>query len=312
MSGAQLFFRLYLDQSQAPRGRAEQVSLRASKAWTSSFWNFACADYMLSYDEQSATRLDTKDAAIWAAAGLPLVDCGDYKVPQSIHRKYRADLETMTETTACRTLIWIAIKAMNYFASMRESQNTVPRSNHDRDTWQITHQHLEDWKTALPRTFEPCVRINRSQIEAPADASTPSDDTGLAESFYSNAMCATAMLIYHFIHVLLLLHKPLGREATESLPCFVSRRVDAYRRLSDQVHDHCQELFAIALGQPDTAVQRHLIQPLYLVGLCLERYEQRAILLDLLVGIESDSGCSTEACVSNLRGTWGWETAAPA
>lgn len=51
----------------------------------------------------------------------------------------------------------------------------------------------------------------------------------------------------------------------------------------------------------------HALQPLYVAGQCLTGEGERRVVLDLLRGVERETGWCTEYRVRGLKGEWGWD-----
>ncbi|KAM0265228.1 hypothetical protein ACHAQJ_000382 [Trichoderma viride] len=331
MSGAQYLLTFNLKQlfgSTEINRRSGTYGLHARRAWQASFWNIVCIDWIASYTEQTTPRLDIENSELWNAAGLPMCVVNGTTIPDSLcNDEDMGSQLQMTETVACRSLIWIILKTLTLIAVEKNSRN---KANNDLTEngkanqclhigprwWDDVSHHLDNWCAALPDTFEPCARIaqRHNNIPTPSDNMLPGSEfqSTFQELFYANAMCATAAVLYHFVQLLLLLHKPLDQNASESHPEFVTKRLNAYRQLSAQIEGHANEICAISLGRPDDPVRQHMVQPLYLAGLCFETHEQRTALAQLLAGIQRETGYSTAERVANLQQHWGWDSTPPA
>ena len=328
MNGAQYLLTLNVGQMMqlvndwSPSPLAVAPSSSPVKAWQSSFWNFAWVDYVVSYRQRTAPHLDTSNPDLWKAAGLPLCEDKGLIIPDSLRSTSNFSLEPMTETLASRTLIWIVLKTLSYIASS-ENVSERPRRENDvpshivhgsdspglsinKDCWDLIQTLLKRWKKALPPTFEPCFAIqsNGRRSVQWGPITFPSD---IFEVFYSNPMSATASLLCHFVQILLILHQPAEMSITASASPSATRRLQSQRQLYDQIDQHVQKICAIALSQSTLSVRMHMAHPLHLAGLCVTTGEHRQLLVDLLVGIQQDTGYSTEWAVAQLKLEWGWE-----
>ncbi|PON28043.1 hypothetical protein TGAM01_v203180 [Trichoderma gamsii] len=331
MSGAQYLLTYNLKQlyeSTEINRRNGTFGLHARRAWQASFWNIVCIDWITSYTEQTAPGLDVENAELWKAAGLPICVVDGITMPNALCNNGDSGFQLqMTETLACRSLIWIILKTLTLIALEKSSNKTANNGLPENDgtcqnssiashSWDDVSQHLENWCAALPDTFEPCARIAQryNNIPTPSDnmASMSEFQSAFQELFYANAMCATAAVLYHFVQLLHLLHKPLDQKPTESHLEFVAKRLNAYRQLSAQIEGHANEICAISLGRPDDPVRQHMVQPLYLAGLCFETHEQRTALAQLLASIQRETGYSTAERVAKLQQHWGWDNTPPA
>jgi hypothetical protein len=109
---------------------------------------------------------------------------------------------------------------------------------------------------------------------------------------------------YNLARILLLLHKPQQPyQTTNSL----FARLRSYREIPDKIAEHCREICGIALGRPPGCVRIHMLQPLFVAGQCLEKSEERRIVLQLLRDIETDLGWATQYRVQELLREWGVE-----
>ncbi|UNI14095.1 hypothetical protein JDV02_000767 [Purpureocillium takamizusanense] len=290
-------------------------SLTPTKAWVASFWNFAWVDYVVSYTRHTAPHIDTENMSMWRAAGLPLCDFDGLRMPETLRDAHMSPPRLMTETAACRTLLWIVLETLK-FVTLAEMEDKNMAAEQDswsgrarqhqghalsfrRQHWHRVRQHLESWKVALPVTFEPCVRISSHGQPRPGSSTPLQPD--IPELFYSSAMCATAALLYHVTQIILMLHKPVDRTAQSA-----TRLLHAQRQTSSLIEEHAREICALALGQSTLAVRMHMSRPLHLAGLCLQTKEHRKLLVELLTGIQRDTGYSTEWTVDLLLREWGW------
>lgn len=323
-----------MDQSQSTLHQQSPAPLRSFdtvKAWQASFWNVVRIDYVVSYVERTRPRLDISDPYLWQAAGLPLRDVDGLKIPESLcvgrEQSYASGSAPMTETAACRTLLWLVLKGLTYAADERDESRTMeftpnpgplPRSRPaiDPHAWYVLRENLETWQASVPDSFEPYLRLPQSrpsQVQTPSlsEISGPGSDSAATIQFptlhYSSSMASTATVLYHFIQIFLLLHKPLAPSTSpDPFPRFASRRLAAYRQVSREIDDHAGKICGICLGRPDDSVRMHLMQPLHLAGLGIESSEQRVVLEGLLEGIQRGTGASTEWILLSLREEWGW------
>ncbi|MBE3047548.1 hypothetical protein IMZ48_34555, partial [Candidatus Bathyarchaeota archaeon] len=285
-----------------------------TKAWRASFWNLASFDYINSYARRDKPRLEFNDVRLWEASGLPMTRIDEQHIPRSLIRNHDFK-ERMSEKMACRTLIWVVLKTL-YFVFLNDQDsagcvgNGVYHGHTESFHWHQIDQHLNDWYGALPNTFETCLRIsNPSQRsidpmpQPPSPfATAPTATIPFPQLFYTSSMGATALLLYHFTRILVLLNKPPDDPRRQT----GVGRLQWHRRFSQQINHHAEEICGIAIGRPQPGVQIHLVQPLYLAGLCLDSDERKVVLADLLVGVQRRTGYSTEWRVIKLKEEWGW------
>jgi hypothetical protein len=102
------------------------------------------------------------------------------------------------------------------------------------------------------------------------------------------------MTYYHFVCILLLLHKPVDQSSLVD-------QLRSYRGLAKDIESHCLEICGIAAGRPSPAARVHIVQPLFLAGQCLEGPRERKAVAQLLRDIETDTGWPTEDLVKKLQ-----------
>ncbi|KAL4998483.1 hypothetical protein BDV10DRAFT_167130 [Aspergillus recurvatus] len=274
---------------------------------TAVFWNFARMDYLASYYNRLPTHLDSDDLALWRAAGLSLDDQGNLEPPE-VPKSQACSREDMATNVLTRLLN----KLTNYLAAAKKSQleqwvggpspdcvNSTRSSSNSPDSHPTTASWLkisfefQSWVERIPETFRPCLRIERPKL-----APTEPNHMPFPEIFYSLTSCAVAMQQYHFGRLALSLNRPSDDIAG---PSTAFDRLQAYRELTKEVDYRCKEICGIALGRPQIGARVQMITLLYAVGQCLEKPEERQIVIDLLRGIEADLGWSTATQVQKLQ-----------
>ncbi|KAL4746676.1 hypothetical protein BDW72DRAFT_30671 [Aspergillus terricola var. indicus] len=273
---------------------------------TAVFWNFARMDYLASYYNRLPTHLDPDDLALWRAAGLSLNDQGNLE-PSEVPRSHWSQ-----EDMATNVLTRLLNKLTNYLAAAKKSQleqwvggqspqsiNSTKSSANSPDSHPTTASWLkisfefQSWVERIPETFRPCLRIERPKL-----APTEPGHMPFPEIFYSLTSCAVAMQQYHFGRLALSLNRP-SDDITGPSTAF--DRLQAYRELTKEVDYRCKEICGIALGRPQIGARVQMITLLYAVGQCLEKPEERQIVVNLLRGIEADLGWSTTTQVDKLQ-----------
>ncbi|EXM34341.1 hypothetical protein V3481_010981 [Fusarium oxysporum f. sp. vasinfectum] len=298
LAGARHLLGFVLQQHEArtPGDAAYAPSLEQSvqKAWKASFWNFVCFDYVISYAGRSKPSIGFPDARLWHQSGLSLTEVDGQFVPASLVGDIHSSSPKMTETIACRTLLWIILRILDCVVSdgqVSEGQQANGRVHQRCRTtchqgmgtapWEQVDEYLRNWYMALPDTFEPCLRAPQP---FPALASS-SIRAPLQGFFIANPMGATALPLYHFSRILFLLHSHVTDEAFNSATG--SRRIKIYRQFSRQVNHHAVEICSAAAGQPPPAAQMHLIQRFYFL---IHRYRcQLGAKLPLSTGLTGES-----------------------
>ncbi|KAL3486562.1 hypothetical protein BJX62DRAFT_246685 [Aspergillus germanicus] len=284
-------------------GESEESSAHFSPGITAVFWNFARLDYQASYYNRLPTHLDPEDLVLWRAGGLSLDDQGNASSMSSTHLFSRED-------TATNALTRLLNKLTNFLAASKRSQleHWVGRASESPTsstanapspsmepttaTWLKLSFEFQSWVERMPETFRPCLRLERPKSISDA-APMP-----FPEIFYSLTSCASAMQQYHFGRLALSLNRPVDEV---SGPATAFDRLQGYRELTKEVDHRCREICGVALGRPHGAARVQMITLLYAVGQCLEKPEERQIVIDLLRGIEADLGWSTATQVQKLK-----------
>ncbi|KAI9368128.1 hypothetical protein BJX61DRAFT_240519 [Aspergillus egyptiacus] len=275
------------------------------------FWNVARLDYLASYYNRLPTHLDPGDLPLWRAAGLMLDDQGNLLSSSNAG----ADRSRFSiEASATNVLTRLLNKLTNFLAASKRTQlehwvgrpaaepsspggsnDSSPGSHPTTATWLKLSFEFQSWVERIPETFRPCLRLERSKpfIAAPDYPPMP-----FPEIFYSFSSCAAAMQQYHFGRLALILNRPSDGVAG---PTTAFDRLQSYRELTKEVDYRCREICGIALGRPQGGARVQMITLLYAVGQCLEKPEEREIVVELLRGIEADLGWSTASQVQRLQ-----------
>lgn len=273
-----------------------------SSGVTAAFWNFARMDYLASYYNRLPTHLDADDYALWRAAGLSVDDQGNLSSPDSLTRSQAFSQEDIAANSLTRLLN----KLTNFLAASKKSQlehwvggasPEVPASSRSTPsssdsypnsaTWLKLSFEFQSWVERIPETFRPCLRLEK-----------PTPFPTFPEIFYSLTSCAAAMQQYHFGRLALSLNRPSD---DVSGPSTSFDRLQGYRDLTKEVDHRCREICGIALGRPASGARVHMITMLYAVGQCMEKPEEKQVVVDLLRGIEADLGWSTATQVQKLQ-----------
>lgn len=217
----------------------------------------------------------------------------------------------MKEDMICNGLIWILSKIVNHISS---GDNIMTDNRPDSgplgvsqqlllERWMRLETELDAWYSGLPDTFQPCARIEPSNIEHYKSMGDP-DLATLQEIWHSLPMCASIMQHYHMARILLLINKPhetTGRRNTITL------RLQSYRSIEAEIGFHSREILGIALSRPDGSVRINSLQPLFVSGQCVTDARERRVAIRMLRAIESDLGWATEYRVQQLLKEWGWD-----
>ena len=291
------------------QARGDALAVFASRrGGRAAFWNFALEDIASAYAHQSSTTLDSNDTELFRAAGLDLDDASSIAdAPLTTDQALSTRSAPQREDTVAYTLIWLTMRAINLVAAQQRMQATstlntpgspatVPDSETDSSVvvseWQQLHDSIDHWYLNLPMTFHPYASV-------PQGAHHEDESTEFSRILYSMPVSATALQLYHFVKILLILNRPLAIQTNPA------KRLRAYRQASEESMFHARHICGIALGSPPASVQRHMLQPLHLAGLCFEADSDRKVVLDLLRSIEASVGCSTNHIIARLASEWG-------
>lgn len=260
---------------------------------------------------ETHTRLNTDDLALWTEAGLRLDSMGFVSPSNTLAAGYPEGPDTMKEDLISNALVWILSKIVNFISSTGDHLhlNSSPAASGPvgmqqalLERWNRLNTELDVWHNGLPTTFRPCARIEPSRL--PLHITRTGDDTALIpEIWHSIPMCASAMQHYHMARILLLINKPhqsTSRRAT------ITHRLNSYRSIESDIQLHSREVLGISMSRPDGSVRINSLQPLFVSGQCLTDAAERQIVIRLLRGIEADLGWATEYRVKQLLKEWGW------
>ena len=270
-----------------------------------SFWNLTYLDCFASYANRRRTSLDAYNFDLFRAAGLAIDDGGIFlsSTPPSTPQR---------DDTFLRGITFIVLKLMNFIAEFKEFQQSVttmsspvpdflsnvsvPQSSGLAVTWHQLVQELSNWRESLPDTFEPYIRLeNPHDLVSPTPSAT---SLPFPEIVFSSATHAATVALHDFARIILLLNKPHDSQS------IARDRLVEYREITKEVDIRTREIAGIAMGRTASAVQIHLVQPLYVVGLCDDRPEARQKVAELLRIIRAESGWETEYKIAQLHELW--------
>ncbi|RVX68088.1 hypothetical protein B0A52_08227 [Exophiala mesophila] len=301
----------------APRPRGDPyISMKAGRA---AFWNFARADYIAAYVNNSKTRLDTENLTMWRAAGLSVTEQGVLTYgAQTTTNAGLSYLPSDREDSVACSLIWIVLRVMNFIAPQDDQvpPSGVPgsgirgprgapsagKSIQQRiEKWGQLRQQLQEWYDSLPFTFQPYATMSTT---AQSDFEPAEEHKNrFVRLYYSVPLCAAALQLYHFAQILLVLNQPVDEKDAKHL----AKRLQMFRKVSEESEHHSRRICGIALGKPPPAVSRQMVHSLYLAGVCFEEDQDRKVVVDLLHNVEKDTGLSTAQRLKDLREQWGWQ-----
>lgn len=252
---------------------------------------------------ETTTRLDPEDVNLWRTAGLAL-DRAGFVNPSNVPEYDRAENgEPMREDMISNALIWLLSKLVNFLVSSGPTRRTSdiqsyrgdqqrPSNNNSVESWMRLQEEIEVWYNGLPETFQPSAEIQSIR------------DARYKEIWYSIPMCASTMQSYHMARILLLVNKPGEPDRTGS---GILNMIHSHRNIEEELRYHCSKICGIALGRSEGATRVHMLQPLYVAGLCMTDTREQRIVVELLKEIETDLGWATEYRVKRLVEVWKWE-----
>jgi hypothetical protein len=296
-----------------------------SKGRTAVFWNFARQDMLSAFINNTGTRLDVGDLPMWTSAGINLDPQGYICPTNPSHPEYRS-ATAMSDDKISNALIWLLMKLVNFIAAGDEMPASMlgVRQHDLLAYWHEMDKQLHIWHDGLPPSFR-------------AIAVGIDEASGLEERWFPRPMCASAMQMYHFTRVQLLMNKPhistgspfprrppfaetsnnniTGHGDTNSTPgSSLAARHASYAIILQQCRFHAKEIVAISLGRADEGARIHSVQPLWTAGLLLgargvngisdDTELWRRTIVDLLRGIERDMGWACEHRVQDLLSVW--------
>ena len=165
--------------------------------------------------------------------------------------------------------------------------------------WAHLDVEFTQWYHALPTEF--LAPITQT---LPPPSKDNSQELSIPETWFGSEACAIAMAFYHMARILLLVNQPQELFLAMQPP---KQRdlLSSYNALQRDLHHHAMEIIPIAHGMPNPAVQKYMIQPLYIAGRCLSSPGDRRIVIRLLKHIETDLGLFTEYRIKDLSEEWG-------
>lgn len=282
---------------QGRRGKSQSsLAVFASRTGgRAAFWNFALEDLLSAYANGRPTRLHPMDLDLWVSAGLPLVrrqidPSGEGSGTLSLQLDAIFDVGR-DDVIAC-TLIWVANRVVNFITQSTGHSigDTVFRH------WTELRNLLEMWHKRLPVTFQPYATVETRDLSRTRHGQQN-------KMFFSIPMSAGALQLYHFVQILLILHRPPDAESHQTQ----AQRMRVLRQGAEESEYHSRQICGIALGSPPSAVQRLIIQPLHLAGSCFDGDDDRRLVLELLEAVENETASSTRRIRHDLLSQWGWQ-----
>jgi len=128
----------------------------STKTRTAVFWNIVRQDMLDAFINNTSTRLDTGDLAMWQSAGLHISETG-FIVPSNDPTRY----EPMQDDMVCNALIWLVMKLVNFIAAgddLPENSTSFGLSIGQKqllEYWEGLERQLEAWYEGLPDGFRP-------------------------------------------------------------------------------------------------------------------------------------------------------------
>lgn len=318
-----------------------------SKGRTAVFWNFARQDMLSAFINNTSTRLDTSDLPMWVSAGLNLTLQGHLCPSNTSHPAYDS-ATAMSDDTISNALIWLTMKLVNFIAAGDEMpESTLGVRQHDLLAyWHEMDQQFRSWYDGLPPSFR-AISIGTSDTNNTSitnnDDSTTSErwfPRPMCASAMQTYHFARVQLLHNKPHTST--GSPFSpgpspfKPARSSIPdtstpgSSLAARHASYASILQQGRFHAREIIAISCGhggaKGDEAARIHSVQPLWTAGLVLgaadgaadgggeeggvgvEASLWRREIVELLRGVESDTGWAAEYRVRDLLEIWGEES----
>lgn len=277
---------------------------------------------LLAYEHRSTTQMNTEDLVLWRAAGLRVamaeiepvqnstsiavnLNAVDKALSEPIH-----STKAKEEDDACRSLIWILAKAMNYFAQIHKvNEHHTNSENFGQTTnWEDLRTLLDKWHNTLPLLFQPYASLPFTETpshQINRNTTYQEKDSTFTQHLFSIPMCAVATQFYHFAQLLLLLNHPVGDETKGA------NRLRIFRKIAQESDYYYKQICGIALGMRKStssssrAAREHMVQPLYAAGLCLEDEPEQRLVLNLLEEVLDSAKCTVSERPRELLSAWG-------
>ncbi|KAI7327363.1 hypothetical protein KC315_g7176, partial [Hortaea werneckii] len=122
------------------------------------FWNFSRQDMLSAFINNTSTRLDTSDLAMWRNAGLKLTPEGLVCPSNPDHPEYTPE-NAMPEDLICNALIWLLMKLVNFISAGDDLPEGISplglgvRQRELLEYWEGLDRQLRVWYEGLPDTF---------------------------------------------------------------------------------------------------------------------------------------------------------------
>lgn len=311
--------------------------IEPSKGRTAVFWNFARQDMLSAFINNTSTRLDTADLPMWQSAGLRLSPQGYLCPSNPSHPNYSPE-SAMSDDTISNGLIWLLMKLVNFISAGDEMPSTGlgVRQSDLLAYWHELEGQFRAWYDGLPPSFR--------AIFVGTDAASGLEERWFPRPMCASAMqtyhFARVQLLHNKPHTST--GSPFsppprsnsaGHKGNAGEPPSTSSNINnthantpgsslaarhaSYASILQQSRFHAKEIVAISLGRSDEGTRIHSVQPLWTAGLVLgagggedgvvgdETRTWRRTVLELLNGVERDTGWACEYRARNLEALWG-------
>ncbi|KAL1311116.1 hypothetical protein AAFC00_001320 [Neodothiora populina] len=305
----------------------EQITYESSssRARRAIFWNICRQEMIDAFISNKSTRLDTSDITIWQAAGLHISSSG-YVLPSN-----RPDVcKPMEDDMVANALIWLIMKLVNFIAAGDEFPHELGlgiRQKQLLDYWEDLEKQLDAWHEGLPDSFRPTSTVwprdSKNELCSPIN---------IPKQWYARPLCASAMQSFHFAKIQLWANKPhlstglpytgspstsqRGSSSAGVTPSSLAQRHASYMTILRESKRHAEDIVGISLALTSDSARVHSVQPLFTAGQVLGNEanegeskavdEIRRCILDLLQGVQRETGWATEYRMRNLLEIWHW------
>lgn len=148
----------------------------------------------------------------------------------------------------------------------------------------------------------------------------------IPKKWFARPMCASAMQSYHFARIQLLANKPhlstglpdarsSGTANGHAIASSLAQRHASYATILSQSRRHAEDIISIGLALNNDSARIHSVQALYTAGQVLGKADEgrssvsvdgvRKCILDLLQGIQRETGWCAEYRMQELIESWG-------
>lgn len=247
----------------------------------------------------------------------------------------------MTDDMIANALVWLTMKLVNFIAAGDDYPHELGlgiRQQQLLEYWEGLERQFDAWHDGLPDSFRPSATVWPDKSKS-QNSSDPSNPLLHPKKWFARPMCASTMQQFHFARIQLLHNKPhlstgtpypslsssSPQQQQQTLnPTSLAQRHASYASILHQSRNHANEIISIGLALTNDAARIHSVQPLYTAGQVLGLGDEgaawdgregaevrrqvegvRSCVLNLLQGIQRETGWATEYRMQQLLEQWG-------